>query len=392
MDSYQNPKPGKTYISPSLSSFGESKKKVRIASKVLPSEDGYEYAKERDEIVLRNKPDASTNITAKFLEDSRNVFVLTVQKFMNETGKPYGSGFSFVGEEIGKFCEFLANIQSVNFTSDKAVNITDEELRKIAITNNQAKKIVSENQGLFAEVLKSELTTEDLVAVGYRKKQLDTFKKLLTDSDYFQYAKEQKKARGPEDLWQKFFEKNTWIFGYSLDFIFNSTLDGKKLEQTVKGFDFNSSGKRVDGLMKSTGIINSLCFTEIKHHSTKLLKQVKDSYRGECWAISEELAGAVAQIQKTVQKSLENIGTKTEIKDKDGFLTGETVFLYKPKSVIVIGSLDEFTKDDRINEDKFSSFQLFRRDLKDTEIITFDELYERARHIVSSLESGTEES
>ncbi len=70
MDDYQNPKAGETYISPSLESFGDKDRKVRIASKVLPSSDGYEYAKERDEIVLRKKPDAATYITAKFLEDS----------------------------------------------------------------------------------------------------------------------------------------------------------------------------------------------------------------------------------------------------------------------------------------------------------------------------------
>ena len=88
MDDYQNPKPGKTYISLALPSFGNKNKKVCIASKVLPSADGYEYIKERDEIVLRKKPDAATYITAKFLEDNRKVFVLTVQKFMTETGQP----------------------------------------------------------------------------------------------------------------------------------------------------------------------------------------------------------------------------------------------------------------------------------------------------------------
>mgnify|MGYP005990672173 CR=1 FL=1 len=126
MDDYQNPLPGKTYISPSLPSFGNKDCRVRIASKILPSEDGYEYVKERDEVVLRKKQDAKTYITAKFLEDTRQTFVLTVQKFITETGQPYGSGFSFVGEEIGRFCEFLANIQAVDFKTKSKVNITDE--------------------------------------------------------------------------------------------------------------------------------------------------------------------------------------------------------------------------------------------------------------------------
>src|SRR4051812_41336866 len=103
MDNYQKPKAGKAYMSPALPAFGDKTRRVRIASKVVPSVDGYEYAKERDEVVLRKKPDAATHITAKFLEDSRGVFVLTVQKFLTATGLPYGVGFSFVGEEIGRF-------------------------------------------------------------------------------------------------------------------------------------------------------------------------------------------------------------------------------------------------------------------------------------------------
>jgi hypothetical protein len=180
-DDYQNPLPGKTYISPSLPAFGNKERRVRIASKILSSEDGYEYAKERDEVILRKKPDAKTYITAKFLEDTRQTFVLTVQKFVSETGQPYGSGFSFVNEEIGKFCEFLANIQSVNFKTMGKVNISDDELRKIALTTHQAKTFLSENQELFAEVLKSEVTTADLIAVGFRKKQLSVYSNLLSN-------------------------------------------------------------------------------------------------------------------------------------------------------------------------------------------------------------------
>jgi hypothetical protein len=70
MDNYQHPKPGKTYISPALPAFGDKARRVRIASKVLPSTDGYEYVKERDEVVVRQKPDAATYIKAKFLEDT----------------------------------------------------------------------------------------------------------------------------------------------------------------------------------------------------------------------------------------------------------------------------------------------------------------------------------
>lgn len=378
-DDYQNPLPGKTYISPSLQAFGNKERRVRIASKILPSEDGYEYAKERDEVVLRKKPDAKTYITAKFLEDSRQTFVLAVQKFVTETGQPYGSGFSFVGEEIGRFCEFLANIQSVDFKNRAKVNITDEELRRIALTSHQAKAFLVENQALFAEVLKSEVTTEDLVAVGFRKKQLSVFKNLIDDTGYFEYLMNKKNCSS-EALWQKYFEKNPWVFGYGLGYIFLSSLDDRKLEQVVQGHSVDSHGKRVDALMKTRGIISNLCFVEIKTHTTSLLES--KSYRSGCWAPSKELTGAIAQVQGTVASAVENLSGKINPSDKEGNPTGEEIYNYQPRSYLVIGSMREFVSEHGVNKDKLRSFELLRRNTSNPEIITFDELYERARFIV----------
>ncbi|MBE7215951.1 DUF4263 domain-containing protein [Shewanella benthica] len=384
MDDYQNPLPGKTYISPSLQSFGSKERRVRIASKILPSEDGYEYVKERDEVVLRKKQDAKTYITAKFLEDTRQTFVLTVQKFVTETGQPYGSGFSFVGEEIGRFCEFLANIQAVDFKTRSKVNITDEELRKIALTTHQAKTFVTENQELFAEALKSEVTTEDLIAVGFRKKQLSVYNQLLVDQTYFANLKKVKSCTN-EGLWQKYFEKNPWIFGYGLGYIFLSGLDDRKLEQVVQGHSAVSHGKRVDALMKTKGIISNLCFIEIKTHSTDLLES--KSYRSGCWAPSKELAGAIAQVQGTVASAVENLTSKINPSDKEGNPTGEEIFNYQPKSYLVIGSMNEFVSDNGVNKDKLRSFELLRKNTSNPEIITFDELYERAKFIVHNNQS-----
>lgn len=378
-DDYLNPLPGKTYISPSLPAFGDKDRRVRIASKVLPSKDGYEYVKERDEVVLRKKTDAATYITAKFLEDTRQTFVLTVQKFMSETGQPYGSGFSFVEDEIGRFCEFLANIQSVDFKSKAKVNISDEELRKIALTTHQAKIFVTENQQLFAEVLRSEVTTEDLIAVGYRKKQLDVYESLLNDPSYFDSLKEKKKCSN-EGLWQKYFEKNPWVFGYGLGYLFLSGLDDRKLEQVVQGHSIDSHGKRVDALMKTKGIISNLCFVEIKTHATELLDS--KPYRSACWAPSKELAGAIAQVQGTVASAVENLSSKINPSDKEGNPTGEEIFNYQPKSYLVIGSMKEFVSENGVNKDKLRSFELLRKNTSNPEIITFDELYERAKFIV----------
>lgn len=384
MDSYLEPKPGKTYISPSLSSFGNKERKVRIASKAVDSPEGFEYAKERDEVVLRHKEDAATYISAKFFEDNRGIFVLSIQKWVAGSHKPYGSGFSFVGDEIEKLIEFIANIQSVSFSNGRAINITDEELRRIALTNSQARSLVIDNEDLFSEVLRSAITKRDVVAVAYRKKQLEVFRQLLEDPDYFNELKTRKQC-SDEALWQQFFEKNQWIFGYGLSYVYLSSLDEKKLEQVVQGYQVGQYGKRSDALLKTKGAISNLCFVEIKTHTTTLLSS--KSYRAGCWAPSAELAGAVAQVQGTVSYATESIRGKLIITDADGFQTGEEAFNYAPKSYLVVGSLSEFIGEHGSNQEQFRSFELFRRNTASPEIITFDELYERAKFIVHASES-----
>lgn len=379
MDDYRNPTEGKTYISPRLDAFGESTRKVRIASKVIDSPDSYAFAKIKDEFVIRHRENAKSNIVAKFFEDNRGIFVLSIQGYTVATEKPHNASFSFVGDEIGKLLEFIRNIQSVNFKSGSSVNITDEELNRIILSGQQAKIILHQNQKLFAEVLRSEVTTEDVVAVGYRKKQLEVYQKLLEDDDYFESLKEKKNCSN-EGLWQRYFEKNPWVFGYGLGYLFLSNLDDKKLEQVVQGYSIETYGKRVDALMKTRGIISNLCFVEIKTHSTELLES--KPYRSGCWASSKELSGAVAQVQGTVASAVDSLSNKINLEDKDGNPTGEDIFNYQPKSFLVIGSLEEFKTQHGVNKEKYRSFELFRKNTVNPEIITFDELYERAKFIV----------
>ncbi len=50
--------------------------------------------------------------------------------------------------------------------------------------------------------------------------------------------------------------------------------------------------------------------------------------------------------------------------------------------MVVAGQLGEFEVESGINETKYASFELFRRQLQSPEIITFDELLARANFIV----------
>ena len=384
MDNHQDPKSGKTYISPRLEAFGNPERKVRIATKLIEQPSTYAFATVKDELVLRHKEDAKTCITAKFFEDNRRVFVLSIQGYTVATGKPHNASFTFVGDEIGKLVEFLNHIQAMPLKSGGPLKITDEDLSRVVLSSIQARTIFQDNQELFAEVVRSEITKEDVVAVGYRKRQLQAFERLLEDPEYFENVKTQKQCSN-EAVWQQYFERNPWIFGYGLSYIQLSALDDKKLEQVVHGHTVSEHGKRVDALLRTRGVISSLCFVEVKTHKTALLQG--QPYRQGCWAPSSELSGGVSQVQGTVALATESIRTKLSLNDGVGNPTGEEAFNYSPKSFLVVGSLQEFVGEHGVNRERYRSFELFRRNTVNPEIITFDELFERAKFIVHQYET-----
>lgn len=253
------------------------------------------------------------------------------------------------------------------------------------ISRTDALNFFQEHPDLLTELLNTNISPAEIAMVSRRKEQLKIFEKLLNDSDYFDRTRNELGAnKRDEDVWQQFFESNTWIFGYGLNYFLNSPLDNEKFEKVVTGSNFDRGGKRIDALLKTKGFISSLSFGEIKTHRKVLLKEVSSPYRSESWQISDELSGGIAQVQKTVQMSLHTINTRTSITDNQGNPTNEELYLYQPKSFLIIGSLQEFIVEGGINEQKYSSFELFRKNITNPEIITFDELYERAKFIVTS--------
>lgn len=379
-DTYINPAEGKTYISPPIiNQYDEEQREIRIITRGIDSEEHIKKIKEKNEILLRQTTKGKYIITAKVYSNNNNIFVLNIQEYTAMTGNPHKLGFAFINDEITKLYNFIRDVQTMRFGSERYQKLADEEIEHIDLSDNQAEKLLEKNYDLFLEVIKQKLTKEDITAIGYRKKQLDYFSRLLKESDYFEMVKKKCSFKS-EQVWQTFFEKNQWIFGYGLGYLFLCSLNDKKLEQVVHGYSVADNGKRVDGLMKTRGIISSLCFVEIKTHKTDLLE--KKPYRPSCYAPSKELSGAVAQVQGTVAKSLKTISDKLNIKDSNGNPTGEEIYNYQPKSYLVIGNLKEFETDHGVNEDMLRSFELYRKNIHNIEIITFDELYERAKFIV----------
>lgn len=269
---------------------GDQEEDMRFISQVIDTEELHELIHKKGEYIIRTTDNQRQEIKALFYEDTKEIKTLTFQRFERKSQTPHKKrNFTFRGEEINKIYKLLRLIANIDLDGSHKRHLSDMALDQFTFEDKEKKQFIKNNPDLVKEVIEQEITKEDVVSIGYRKKQLDLFGKLLSEDGFFEHYCESNDYNGPEDVWQSFFEQNTWIFGYGLDYIFKSTLAARDLEQTVRGSTSFDEGKRVDALMKTRGFISSLCFAEIKTHSTSLLRD--SSYRPGCWPVSKELAG-----------------------------------------------------------------------------------------------------
>lgn len=236
---------------------------------------------------------------------------------------------------------------------------------------------------LLKDLANSPELSADIFALAHKKRALGTFEGMLRDADAraAYVAKHGIRKSGEEAVWQHFFEANPWIFGHGLNYVFLDKV-GKKLEAITTGTSHYDDGNRVDALMRTRAAISQYVLIEIKTPSAGLVKTA--SYRTGCWAVTSELTEAVSQIQKTAYDFTSNQFDRVALEDSTGRRTGEEVFRIQPKTYLVTGNLADLHGYD----DKFTCFQLFRNSLTSPEIITFDELFERAKCIFETISAG----
>lgn len=220
---------------------------------------------------------------------------------------------------------------------------------------------------MIRELAASPELHHDIYAVAAKRAALTKFEAMLSNSKL------------SEAEWQAFFEHNPWIFGHGLNYVFLDKV-GPKLETQTTGRTFNRPGKRADGLMRTRAEISQYVLVEIKRNGTELLQEA--TYRSGCWSVSDEMSDAVTQTQKTAFEFARD-HFREEAKDEMGNSMGKITYAIEPKSFLVIGNLAQLEG----NDDKVTCFELYRRNTRSPEILTFDELYHRAACIVENIHS-----
>lgn len=182
-----------------------------------------------------------------------------------------------------------------------------------------------------------------------------------------------------EGDWQRFFERNDWIFGHGLDYRFLVT---EQAQAHYGGADVTGSGgQEGDFLMGSAGDARFAVLVEIKKPTADLLAGPR--YRNGAWRPSVELAGGIAQLQANcLQWVLASQQPNNYDWARDRDLTTS-----QPRGILLIGSLSDIAS----SREQRESFERFRRHLWNPEVLTYDELYARAEYLVARVAGAREE-
>jgi hypothetical protein len=286
--------------------------------------------------------------------------------------------FSF--EKVCQFLEFLTQ-HDLRSVSERRLRLTETLDGPIdASTSEIVSRLLKKEGGtdLVREILQNgSITSSDLVNVGYRKAQLAIFDDLMNSEDaILEYCN--KWLLDPtkiEKMWQHFFSSNRWIFGFGLDYQFLGVL---QQEANLGLADLSGSGSPITDFL--LGARNFTVIVELKKPNTPLFKA--NANRAGSWSLSNLLFDSCAQIleQKAAWQIKSELNNRNSSDSEGNFIKQRTA---DPKAILVIGSLRDITGTEVEKSTKLRTFELFRRDSRNIDVVTFDELFERAKFIVN---------
>lgn len=195
--------------------------------------------------------------------------------------------------------------------------------------------------------------------VVYKAEEKINFIKLRRVKEEFQKILDQKTdTKVLEQKCQTFFTENNWILSNIL--AMPVALMGGKVY--VGGKDvFNKGGKESDFLFRNK-LTKNVFIIEIKTPLKKIIDSDTPYRKPDVYSIGKEIIGGLVQAldqKDNLQKEFYNLARGGEFKS------------FNPRVALIVGNFKVLKKK------QIKSFELFRNNIKDVEIITYDELLKR---------------
>lgn len=264
------------------------------------------------------------------------------------------------GEEIelAEYAQAARSMDSLGNAAELLKLTGEEDFLALLTLLSQSEKSHDVLQAISKLSIGNLAELNSLAGIGLLKKALTNWKENEDNAD--------------EKFWQS--ELATYSFVLSQAFSCPVLLIQKEAYLGGKNIH-NKGGKITDFLLKNS-ITDHVLVVEIKTPTTELLS--KSEYRQGIYSPSMELSGVVTQIAKQRQSLSQSFNDlRAETHDS----TGQNLRYAEPKCLVIVGSISELD-----SPAKRDSFELFRRGLNQTEVITFDELFRKLEVLLQLLE------
>ena len=265
---------------------------------------------------------------------------------------------NFLAERLG---HLLIPVKSARRPLGKT--ITELAAQEESLSRNEQEEVL----GLLAKNTKSIAATKpDKLAALKNDIELVTLETLIERYEGMIQAKV------PEKKWQDFLEANPFILGLAFGYPIlkvggQASVGGHKLWRT---------GETIADFLVKNSLTNNSAIIEIKTPSTKLLR--KTWYRDGIYVPTADLVGALNQVlsqKHNFEGEIALIKSNSRITDLES---------YSVRCCLVIGTIPD-------DEERKKSFELFRGNSKNVEIVTFDELLEKLKRLRDLLKSPNPE-
>ncbi len=306
-----------------------------------------------------------------YIKDQNDIEGFEIIKLVSASEKERVKLSKFNFAQLKEFLRFISEIDLKGITAKRMKILDDQELDPDTIRS--VKTLLSKQGGAeLVEALINEgiISSKDIVNTAFRKRGLQIFSDFKNNSEYWKsYAAENNiSPHSEEKVWQFFFEKNEWIFGYGLDYRFRQIL---QREVHLSDQELDGSNAVISDFLLGEKFFTT--FIELKKPSTPLFANEKN--RSNSWRLSNDLIDSVSQILEHKASGLIRL-------ESNQYINGEILKqkAYDSKVILIIGDWSELEKarSTQEKEIKKKTFELFRRDSRNIEILTFDELFERA--------------
>lgn len=241
------------------------------------------------------------------------------------------------------------NVDTRNFERYKIL----ESRKTLEVNSQNLKEVLQQivNKGYSENVLEK-LSKEDLfesftkaTMQKQRERDLNDFKEMLEQNCSDETRK-----------WQPFFVRCKWIFGLGLDYKFLSNC----MRELKTGLG-NENDEEQSFTDFGLGILDEYSvLVELKTPDAEIFMASEGD--SNTWKVSQKLANSLVQVLSQKTAWVSNV---------------KNTFPIDPKCILVYGNSNQID-----NQIKKATFEMFRRDSRNVEVITYDELFRRAYYIV----------